>query len=169
MTNETVRILNSDIHNITQNDLLNTLKKGIVVTPNIDHMMRLQKDEAFYQLYQKADYRVCDSRIIYLLCRLLFPSNALKEQITGSDFFPAFCQFHKNNLDTHIFLLGGSENSVVQAKDNINQKTGREIVSGYYSPPFGFEHSDEESRLIKEKIEAVTKCAIDYSVWLKWW
>ena len=92
-----VKILNCLIHNISQQELLEELTQGVVVTPNIDHLMRLQKDEGFYRLYQQAQYRVCDSRIIFLLCKLFYPKNHLKAQITGSDLFPAFCNHHKKN------------------------------------------------------------------------
>lgn len=132
--------------------MLENLKEGVVVTPNIDHLMRLQKDKAFYDLYQKSDYRVCDSRIIFLLNRLLFPRNKLKEQITGSDLFPAFCSHHDANPDISIFLLGGSESSVLIAKEKINGRSSRNIIAGCYSPPFGFEHSHEENAKIIKKI-----------------
>ena len=149
-----VRILNCDIHNITRQELLNSLKEGVVVTPNIDHLMRLQKDEEFYKLYKMSDYRVCDSRIIFLLNKALFPQKVLKEQITGSDFFPAFCQHHEKNQNISIFLLGGSESSVEIAKNKINERSSRNIVVDCYSPPFGFEHSIEENQKIIEKINA---------------
>ena len=149
-----VKILNCDIHNITRQELLDNLEEGVVVTPNIDHLMRLQKDEEFYKLYEMSDYRVCDSRIIFLLSKLFFPNTHLKEQITGSDFFPAFCQYHDKNKDISIFLLGGSESSVEIAKNKINERASRDIVSGSYSPPFGFEHSPEENQKIIDKINA---------------
>lgn len=145
-------ILNVTFDNITQTELLENLTEGVVVTPNIDHLMKLQKDKSFYDCYQQADFTVCDSRIIYALSRLLFSKTALKEQITGSDFFPAFCEFHKNNPTTTIFLLGGTEDSVIQAQDNINKRESRTIVTGAYSPPFGFESSDEENKKIIELI-----------------
>lgn len=149
-----VSVLNCDIHNLTRQELLNRLKEGVVVTPNIDHLMRLQKDEEFYELYKMSDYRVCDSRIIFLLNNFFFPKGALKEQITGSDFFPAFCQHHDKNPDISIFLLGGSESSVEIAKNKINERGSRDIVVDYYSPPFGFENSPEENQKIIAKINA---------------
>ena len=151
---DVVKILNCDIHNITRQELLDNLEEGVVVTPNIDHLMRLQKDEEFYKLYEMSDYRVCDSRIIFLLSKLFFPNKHLKEQITGSDFFPAFCQHHDKNEDISIFLLGGSESSVQIAKSKINERSSRDIVLGSYSPPFGFEHSSAENQKIIDKINA---------------
>ncbi len=152
---EKVRVLNVDIDNLTTEELLARFNEGLLVTPNIDHLMKLQKDEDFYRCYQQAAFTVCDSRIIYLLTRMLFPKSALRAQITGSDFFPAFCDYHaKRQGDTRIFLLGGSDTSVQVAQQKINERTQTEIVIGAYSPPFGFERSEEENARILQRINA---------------
>lgn len=41
---ETVKVLNIDIQNITRQELLENLKEGVLVTPNLDHLIKLQKD-----------------------------------------------------------------------------------------------------------------------------
>lgn len=152
-----IQILNIRFNNLTQKELLESFDEGVLVTPNIDHLMKLQHNKAFYDAYISAEFRVCDSRIIYLLQKILYPGNPLKEQITGSDFFPAFCQYHANRHtsqpSTRIFLLGGSSSSVATAAQNINQKTQSSIISGYYSPPFGFEHDDDECSKILALIQ----------------
>ena len=147
-----VRLLNVDIDNLTVDELLEKYRKGILFTPNIDHLIKLQKDASFYACYQQADFVVCDSRILFVLSKLLFPKQALKAQITGSDFFPAFCLHHRQNSDVRIFLLGGTEQSVEIAREKINQRTASHIVVGAYSPPFGFEKSAEETQKIVELI-----------------
>ena len=38
-----------------------------VVTPNVDHMVRLSRDETLYELYEQADLTLNDSRILELL------------------------------------------------------------------------------------------------------
>lgn len=137
-------ILNVSIDNLSFKELLDQLKSGVVFTPNVDHLMKLQKDREFYEVYTQADYLVCDSRIIQATSKWVSKS-PIKEQIAGSDFFPAYCHYHRNNTDeVKVFLLGGTEESVVQARENINHKAGSSVVIGGYSPPFGFEHSEEE-------------------------
>lgn len=37
------RLLNIDIQSITQEDLLKYLTKGTLITPNVDHLVKLQK------------------------------------------------------------------------------------------------------------------------------
>lgn len=152
---DTVKILNIDIHNWTFDGFLAQLEKGVVVTPNVDHMMKLQKDHAFYKSYMNAEHIVCDSRIIQLASRMLFPQPPIAEQIAGSDLFPAYCQYHKDNTDkVRVFLLGGTETSVKQAQENINARAGAEVVIDGYSPPFGFEKDENETQAIIERITA---------------
>ena len=38
----TVRFLNVDIQSITQEELLRSLSKGTLITPNVDHLVKLQ-------------------------------------------------------------------------------------------------------------------------------
>ena len=49
---DTVKVLNIDIQNITRQELLEKLKEGVLVTPNLDHLIKLQKDKEFYDVYQ---------------------------------------------------------------------------------------------------------------------
>lgn len=148
-----LQILNLKIHNWRFNDFLEQLQQGVVYTPNIDHYAKLQKDKNFYDCYTKADHIVCDSRVIQLLSKFLYPGDGVVEQIAGSDLFPAFCQFHHNNTDkVRVFLLGGTKDSVVTARKNINTKTCSNIVVDGYSPPFGFENDELENKKILELV-----------------
>ena len=85
---ETVKVLNIDIQNITRQELLENLKEGVLVTPNLDHLIKLQKDKEFYDVYQKSEWVVCDSKILYLFGKLL--KNPIKEAIPGSSSFTSY-------------------------------------------------------------------------------
>ena len=148
----TTRILNVDILPLTQKDLLTQLQKGVLVTPNVDHLVKLQKDKAFYEVYQQAEWVVCDSKILYLLSKLL--KHPLPEAIPGSSFFTAFYLHHKDNPNCKIFLLGAKEGVAQKAMKRINQRVGREIIVGAHSPSFGFEKKEDEC---KELIDIVNK------------
>lgn len=146
---QTVKIFNIRIHSISQEDLL-TVTHGVIVTPNVDHLVRLQKDREFCRVYQAADWIICDSNIVQLGLRFL--GRPVKEVIPGSSFFPAFYQFHRNNPEIRIFLLGAAEGVAEKAKNNINTKLNRAIVVGAHSPSFGFETNEEECRQIVDMI-----------------
>ncbi|WP_207387743.1 WecB/TagA/CpsF family glycosyltransferase [Chlorobium sp. N1] len=143
-------LLNVRIDSITEAQLLNNLQSGMLVTPNIDHLVHLQKNRAFYDAYQSADWVVCDSRILYFLSKLL--SVPLPEAIPGSSFLSSFYMHHKNDADCKIFLLGAAEGVARKAMENINRKVGRTIVIGARSPSFGFEKNEAECDAIVELV-----------------
>lgn len=142
---EKVNVLNISIDNLSTQELLDQLDLcgGILFTPNVDHLIKLQKDLDFYQAYQKADYRVCDGQVLRYIVQLIL-GKSIKEKISGSDFFPAFCDYHKNNKNIKIFLLGAAEGVAKKAQENINLKVGRELVVAVHSPSFGFENNPKE-------------------------
>ena len=49
---EKIRILNTEVVAATQEALLEELRQGVVVTPNIDHLVKLQEDRELYELYK---------------------------------------------------------------------------------------------------------------------
>lgn len=142
---ESIRILNAEILNATSSELLEKLKKGVLITPNVNHLIRLQKDKDYYELVRKAEWVVCDSKVLYLFSKLL--KHPLKEAIPGSSFFPVFYMYHKNDEKCRIFLLGAMEGAD-RAMENINKKVGRKIVVGAYSPSYGFENNRKENEYI---------------------
>lgn len=150
MNYHTTRVLNIDILSITQNTLLQKLNKGILITPNLDHLVKLQNDREFYNIYQKAEWVVCDSKILYLCSKLL--KHSFPEAIPGSSFFTAFYNYHKNNPNCKIFLLGAMDGVAQTAMNKINEKVGRDIVVGAMSPSYGFEKKQEENELIYKTI-----------------
>jgi N-acetylglucosaminyldiphosphoundecaprenol N-acetyl-beta-D-mannosaminyltransferase len=145
---KTTTYLNTNIQIITQSELLKSLKKGVLITPNVDHLVKLQQDKEFYDVYQQAEWVICDSKILYILSKLL--KKPLPEAIPGSSFFTAFYEYHKDDPNCKIFLLGAAEGVAIKAMERINQKVGRNIVVGAHSPSYGFEKKpDECEKLIR--------------------
>ncbi|PSN15146.1 glycosyltransferase [filamentous cyanobacterium CCT1] len=145
-----VEILSIPIDNISVNDFLSQLKRGVVFTPNVDHLMKLQKDIDFVKAYRTADYRVCDSQV--LMFALKFLGTPLKAKISGSDLFPMFCEHHRHNEAIKIFLMGGAEGIAAKAMERINARIGRQIVVQAHSPTFGFEKDEAECDRILDMI-----------------
>ena len=107
MKSKRVNILDIPIDNITMKELLERLRfGGVVFTPNVDHLVKLQKDREFYQAYQKADYRVCDSQLVMYASRFL--GQPLSEKVSGSDLFPAFYKWYGNDKKVKINSLAKS-------------------------------------------------------------
>ena len=139
---DSIKILNVRIDNLTTKELLEQLDKGVLVTPNIDDIMKHQKDKEFHKMASQAEFSICDSRVLLLISRIL--RTPLKEAIPGSSFFPMYCDYHAKDENIKIFLLGAKEGVGEVAKKNINTRIGREIIVDTYSPPFGFEKDEQE-------------------------
>lgn len=148
-----VQILNITVHNLSREELLSRLHPnagGVVVTPNIDHLIKLQSDEEFYSLYQSADYRVCDSQLLFYFSRWL--GAPIREKISGADLLPSFYRYYKGDQRVKLFLLGGEPGTPETAKARINEKVGYPMVVDAYSPPYGFEQDAAECEAIIEKV-----------------
>lgn len=139
---ESIKILNVRVDNLSAKELLKMLDKGVLVTPNIDDIVKHQHDGDFHECASRADFSVCDSRVLLLMSRIL--RKPLKEAIPGSSFFPMYCDYHAQDENIKIFLLGAKEGVGDKAKERINARVGREIIVGTYSPPFGFENDEQE-------------------------
>ncbi|MDV3349967.1 glycosyltransferase [Leptolyngbyaceae cyanobacterium CCMR0082] len=149
---ERVEILGVEIDNISQRQFLAELTRGVIFTPNVDHLMKLQDDAEFQEAYRQADYKVCDSQILMYASKLL--GKPLKEKISGSDLLPLFCDYHRNNPGITIFFLGGAKGVAKQAQVNINARFGRDMVIAAHSPSFGFEKDEAECQSIIDIINA---------------
>lgn len=152
--NATVNILGVEIDNLSRNELLTQLdaKGGVVVTPNVDHLMKLQEDEGFRKVYDAVDFRVCDSKILMYAAQFL--GTPLRDKISGSDLLPWFCDYHRNNPDVKIYMLGAAPGVAKLAQQRINDRIGRDIVVDAFSPSYGFEKNPEECEAILERIRA---------------
>lgn len=145
-----IRILNIDVLDISMKVLLDELHEGVLFTLNVDHLVKLQKDKAFFNAYRSATHVVVDSQIVFLVMRLL--RNVAFEKISGSDFLPAFSSYHQNDEETRLFLLGSKNGAPQLAMKNINSKVGRKMVIGAHSPSMGFDANEDESAQILEII-----------------
>jgi exopolysaccharide biosynthesis WecB/TagA/CpsF family protein len=113
-------------------------------------MMKLQRNQAFFQAYEAADFRICDSQILMYVAKFL--GTPIREKICGSDLFPAFYEYYSHDAEMRIFLLGAAAGVAQQAQQRINAKVGREIIVAAHSPSFGFEQDAAECAAIVRRI-----------------
>ena len=149
---ENIRVLNIDILSIRKKELLKRLERGALFTPNVDHLVRLQKDRMFYETYRQAGWVVCDSVILQRLSRLL--KHRIVDSIPGSTFFREYCDYHRKDEGCRIFILGGKEGVPQRAMENINRRMGRRMVVGACSPSFRFVEDEKESLELARMINA---------------
>jgi N-acetylglucosaminyldiphosphoundecaprenol N-acetyl-beta-D-mannosaminyltransferase len=147
-----IPFLNMFIHDLELSELLDMLRHGgIVFTPNVDHLMKLQRYESFFQAYQAADYCICDSQILVFSSYILL-GTPISHKISGSDLLPAFYQYYRSDPNMTLFLLGAKEGVARISQENINRKVQRQMVVDCYSPTWGFEDDAQVCQMIVDRV-----------------
>ena len=154
-----IKFMNTDIDNLTMAETLNEIEKLIqkkncsyVVTPNVDHIVRLEKDEELQKVYKNASLILTDGKPLIWISK--WYKTPIKEKISGSDLFPRVCQLAANKNYT-MYLLGAAEGVADTAARNLMKKYPGLNIVGTYSPPFGFEKNEQEMNKIKTRIQDV--------------
>ena len=150
--NARIPILNVEVDNITMDELVTNFDNGALLTLHVDMIMKLQKDRDFYDILSEFDIITCDSQILYFAARIL--GTPFMERVSGADFFPRYYMHHRNSETVKIFLCGGNPGVAEIAQSNINARVGREIIVGTCSPPFDFDHREEEIDKIVDQVNA---------------
>lgn len=154
-----IKFMNTCIDNLTMSETLNEIDKLIqkkicsyVVTPNVDHIVRLEKDEELQKVYKNASLILTDGKPLIWISKSY--KTPIKEKISGSDLFPKVCELAANKNYT-MYLLGAAEGVADTAAKNLMKKYPGLNVVGTYSPPFGFEKNEQEMIKIKTQIQEV--------------
>lgn len=117
------------LEDLGKNVISGDLAGKIIVTPNVDHIVRFHRDEDFRVTYQKADVFVNDSRILRLLSRLGLQK--LQFLVPGSDLTAWI--FQRLPSDASVMVIGCSEDTI--ATITVKYKPQRIY---HYNPPMGF-------------------------------
>jgi exopolysaccharide biosynthesis WecB/TagA/CpsF family protein len=137
-----VRLLNVDFDDLTLDELVDSFREGMPLTMHVDMIMKLQKDREFYEILDNFSPITCDSQILIAAAKLL--GTPLQGRVSGSDFFPRFYMKHKDDPSVTIFMCGGGPGVAEIAARKINEKVGRQIIVGTYSPPRDFDKKPAE-------------------------
>ncbi|MGU9217517.1 WecB/TagA/CpsF family glycosyltransferase [Clostridium perfringens] len=151
-----VAFLNTEVDNLTMDEAIDKAeeliikkKPSYVVTPNVDHIVKLETDKEFQDVYKNADLILTDGMPLIWISKM--KGNPIKEKISGSDFFPKLCE-RAAKKGYSLFLLGAAEGVASKAAENLKEKYNGLNIVGTYSPSYGFEKKDEE---IKEIIKII--------------
>jgi N-acetylglucosaminyldiphosphoundecaprenol N-acetyl-beta-D-mannosaminyltransferase len=139
------------ISNVTFDEAIQEIKKtlmnkqkGYVVTPNASHFYFLRKDREFREAYKNANLVLADGMSLVFASRII--GHPLKQRCSGADMFRVICGLGAS-LKKDIFILGGTNGSDMIAKTKL-MRDFKGIRINTYSPPQGFEKSDEEKKKI---------------------
>lgn len=153
-----IEILNTYIDNLSLDESLQKIDSGIVVTPNIHHLVQLQNDIKLQEAYEKASFRLCDSQIVYFILKIL--GEPIKAKLSGSDLFPKFIEKYAYSTCDSIFLLGSTTQVIQRAQQMANEKFNREVISGFYSPFFKDNFDDKEIEDFANRINSTNSSVL---------
>jgi N-acetylglucosaminyldiphosphoundecaprenol N-acetyl-beta-D-mannosaminyltransferase len=144
------RILNAHVDVFRMPELMRDLDRGMVFTLNPDHLYHLQRNRAFYDAYQAAEFVTVDSKYVFWGLRWL--GRAIPEKCSGSDIVPTFCAHHAANDQIKVFFLGSRPGTSERAMEVTNERAGRRQAVGAMSPSMNFVNDAAE---IEEAIRRV--------------
>ncbi len=152
-----IKFMNTEIDNLTMaetllaiDELIQKNKNAYVVTPNVDHIVKLETNERLKNAYSEADLILTDGKPLVWASRLY--RNPIKEKVSGSDLFPELCNLAADRHYT-MFFLGAKEGVAAKAAENLKKEYPELRIAGCYAPPLGFENDAKEL----EKIESLIK------------
>lgn len=147
-----IKFLNTEVDNLTMDEAIERIdelviskKPSYVVTPNVDHIVKLETDNEFKDVYKEADLILTDGMPLIWISKL--NGNPIKEKVSGSDLFPNVCKLAAKK-GYKVFLLGAAEGVAIKAGENIKSKFNGLDIIGTYSPSYGFEKRPEEIKKI---------------------
>lgn len=147
-----VKLLNIELDNLTFDDVLNEIDQLIskqtpthVVTPNVDHLVRLQKDREFLKVYEDASLTLADG--VPVLWAAKYLGTPLKQKLSGSDLLPRLCE-RASKKGHRVFFLGGLPEAAEISKVHLERMYPGLQVVGTYCPPFGFEKDEKENQKV---------------------
>jgi N-acetylglucosaminyldiphosphoundecaprenol N-acetyl-beta-D-mannosaminyltransferase len=126
-------------------------KGMLVVTTNVDNLLRLGRDEEFRRTYASADLVLADGIPLLWLARL--QGTPMKNRVSGADFVAEYCRTAVQE-GRRVFFLGGMDGVAQSAADVLQRRFPGLIVAGAHSPSWGFDQKDEETRQIVEMIKS---------------
>ena len=128
---------------------------SMVVTPNADHVVTLEKNRELREAYSKAALVTPDGMPVVWASKWL--GSPVKERVTGSDLMPRLCEIAAQR-GLKVFLLGGAPGVAERAADNLAHAYPGLMVGGTLCPPFGFERDPAQNAAI---VEAIRKSGAD--------
>ncbi len=123
---------------------------GLVVTPNIDHISRLQTDAAFRKAYSGAEIITCDGFPVYYFARLRhYPLTS--GRVTGCDIVMETMRAPMLSLNHRLFFVVDGEETAA-AVHAFARERGMDGAVATHVPAFGFEHDAAACQALAEAI-----------------
>lgn len=125
-------------------------RTGQIITPNVDQIVRIEKDHYFKEICDNAELLLVDGHPLLWIAR--FYKTPLKEKICGSDLVPHLCEL-ASRKGYSVFFLGAAPGVAQKAAEEMTKRNPGLRVAGTYSPPLGFEKDDQETARMNQMLK----------------
>ena len=122
---------------------------GFVVTPNLDHLRRSQRDVSFSVLVAEANLVVADGMPLVWASRL--QGTPLPQRVAGSDLISSLSAAAAGQ-GRSIFLLGGEDGTATAAAKVLRNRYPQLTIAGTLCPAKGFENDEAAIQEITAKL-----------------
>lgn len=156
---EKIYLFNITIDNITFDKAIERIEemasdkngRHYIVTPNVDHIVKLEKDEKFGEIYEHADMVVTDGTpLMWMMDSIGYP---ICEKVTGADMLPRVCEMAAKTRKT-VFILGARQDVAKAAELNLRRKYKGLNIIGTYSPKVGFNNVSDQIKTVIDRVNA---------------
>ena len=150
---ERVRILGVDIDNVNLQETANITKKlietsnkscNLIVAPNVEFIMKAQKDKEFFDILKTAKLATPDSIGVIIAGKL--QKKPFKERIPGQAYLRKIFEVGEKEGWT-FYLLGGKGEVPKKAKEHLESIYKKAKIVGYHE---GFFENESEEQVIEE-------------------
>ena len=151
-----MRFMNTYLDNVSRDEAIAHIEQCIderrirhVITPNVDQIVRIEKDPYFKEICEHAELLLADGHPLLWIAK--WYKIPIKEKICGSDLVPKLCEIAAKK-GYSVFFLGAAPGVAQRATDKLKEKLPSLKVAGAYSPPIGFEKDQEELNKINQML-----------------
>jgi len=130
-------------------DQLDHNRGGWVVTPNLDMLRRLVRNQGFAQLCTNASMMLADGMPLVWASKL--QGTPLPERVAGSNLISSLTAGAAKH-GRKVFLLGADE-GVAESAAEVLRERHPGLNVGYYYPPMGFDQDEEAMNALTKAVQ----------------
>lgn len=153
-----IELLGVTLHSITEEQCVEHVvselaagRGGTVVTPNLDHLRRLCRDEEFRGLCERASLRVADGRPLVWASRL--QRTPLPGVVAGSNLIHSLSHAAGEH-GLRVFFLGGDPGTADEAAALLARRHPGLHVAGTSCPEVGFDRDPARMAELADEVRA---------------
>lgn len=151
-----MKFMNTYLDNVTKEEAIAHIEQcvaerrvGYVITPNVDQIVRIEKDAYFKEICDHAELLLADGHPLLWISKMY--GTPIKEKICGSDLVLELCDLAADK-GYSVFFLGAAPGVAKRAAEKLKKKLPNLRIVGTYSPQPGFENDEAEKGRIDQML-----------------